>query len=260
MTIEGHIEIKPMSVNKAWKGRRYKTDAYKQYEKDVSLQLKAADPPPPPYRIDIEFGFTSAASDIDNPVKCFVDILQKKYGINDKDIYKMNLDKVVVKEGGYVKFSIRQLAPPVSNPDTPLFCKDCVRNIKNLKMNDGCIHRVQASPYELKVFAAKCPEGKCRHDEKSMTKEEFRLTEPTRWCDLTLKEQQTIWKHNEKLTKIPPCYNFYPEGAFVKCKRNGLIRYVTSNGKCDTNYFEDDGKVSGCGASYYCLYLSYEMI
>ena len=63
----------------------------------------------PPYRIDIEFGFTSKLSDIDNPVKCFVDILQKKYGINDKDVYEMNLKKVIVKKGGYIKFSIYQL-------------------------------------------------------------------------------------------------------------------------------------------------------
>ena len=26
------IEIKPLSVNTAWKGRRFKTDAYKAYE------------------------------------------------------------------------------------------------------------------------------------------------------------------------------------------------------------------------------------
>ncbi len=108
VTIEQIINIKPLSVNSAWQGKRFKTKAYKQYERDVLYQLKAASPPPTPYRIDIEFGFMSVLSDIDNPVKCFVDILQKKYGINDKDVYEMNLKKTIVKKG-YVKFSICQL-------------------------------------------------------------------------------------------------------------------------------------------------------
>ena len=105
---EGRIQIKPLSVNDAWQGRRFKTKVYKQYERDVLFQLNPGSPPAPPYRIDIEFGFTSTLSDIDNPVKCFVDILQKKYGINDKDVYEMNLKKTIVKKG-YVKFSICQL-------------------------------------------------------------------------------------------------------------------------------------------------------
>ncbi len=109
VTIKQKINISPLSVNKAWQGKRFKTKAYKQYERDVLLQLKTGSIPMPPYRIDIEFGFTSKLSDIDNPVKCFVDILQKKYGINDKDVYEMNLKKVIVKKGGYIKFSIYQL-------------------------------------------------------------------------------------------------------------------------------------------------------
>jgi hypothetical protein len=45
-----------------------------------------------------------------------------------------------------------------------LLCKDCIRDMSNTKMNDGCIHGGFASPYEQKIFAAKCPEGSCRHD------------------------------------------------------------------------------------------------
>ncbi|KKN10324.1 hypothetical protein LCGC14_1037620 [marine sediment metagenome] len=108
VTIKQKIHINPLSVNKAWQGKRFKTKAYKQYERDVLLQLKWSVQPLPPYRIDIEFGFTSVLSDIDNPVKCFVDILQKKYGINDKDVYEMNLKKTIVKDG-YIKFGIYHL-------------------------------------------------------------------------------------------------------------------------------------------------------
>ncbi len=103
--VEGFIYIKPLSVNSAWQGKRFKTKAYKQYERDVLFQLKSGTPPPPPYRIYIEFGFTNILSDIDNPVKCFMDILQKKYGINDRDVYEMNLIKIIVKDA-YIKFRI----------------------------------------------------------------------------------------------------------------------------------------------------------
>lgn len=107
--MKGIIYIKPLSVNVAWRGRRFKTEAYAQYERDVLFQLKTGNPPAPPYRIDLEFGFTNKFSDIDNPVKCFMDILQKKYGINDKDVYEMRLRKVIV-EKSYIKFTIFHIA------------------------------------------------------------------------------------------------------------------------------------------------------
>ena len=47
-----------------------------------------------------------------------------------------------------------------------LLCKDCIRDIRNLRMNDGCIHGKWASPYEQKIFAAKCPQGSCKHDKQ----------------------------------------------------------------------------------------------
>jgi hypothetical protein len=47
-----------------------------------------------------------------------------------------------------------------------LLCKDCIRDVRNLRMNDGCIHGVWASPYEQKIFAAKCSEGSCKHDKQ----------------------------------------------------------------------------------------------
>jgi len=33
------IKINPLSVNSAWKGRRFKTDEYKKYESDVLFLL-----------------------------------------------------------------------------------------------------------------------------------------------------------------------------------------------------------------------------
>ena len=76
------IEIKPLSVNEAWKGKRYKTEKYKDYEKILFLLLpKKIDLPPPPYEIHFKFGFSSSLADYDNPVKILQDILSKKYGL-----------------------------------------------------------------------------------------------------------------------------------------------------------------------------------
>jgi Holliday junction resolvase RusA-like endonuclease len=95
-----NLDVKPLSVNKCWQGRRFKTKAYKQYEKAMlqllpnkQLEFKGN------LRIDIVFGFSNSTSDIDNPLKPILDILQKKYGFNDRYIYELNVKKLVVKKG-----------------------------------------------------------------------------------------------------------------------------------------------------------------
>ena len=101
------INIKPISVNNCWQGRRFKTKEYLQYEKDLLLMLPKMKLCNAPYLIDIEFGFSSSLADIDNPLKPFLDVLQKKYLINDRDIYKLNVTKSVIQKGSeYIKFKI----------------------------------------------------------------------------------------------------------------------------------------------------------
>jgi Holliday junction resolvase RusA-like endonuclease len=47
-------------------------------------------------------------ADWDNPIKPLQDILQKKYGFDDRRIMKASVIKNVVKKGdGYLNFSIR---------------------------------------------------------------------------------------------------------------------------------------------------------
>jgi len=104
------IDYKPLSVNDVWKGRRYKTDEYKQYERDISFMLPRIKIPEGKLRVEFEFGFSSAGSDVDNPVKPFMDILQKKYGFNDSRVYEILLKKIIVKKGSeYIKFIINSL-------------------------------------------------------------------------------------------------------------------------------------------------------
>jgi len=72
------INIKPLSVNECWQGKRFKTKEYKQYEKDLLLMLPKIGICKAPFKITIEFAFSSTLADIDNPLKPFLDILQKK--------------------------------------------------------------------------------------------------------------------------------------------------------------------------------------
>ncbi|MEI2271865.1 hypothetical protein OHD16_06890 [Sphingobacterium sp. ML3W] len=104
------INIKPLSVNQAWQGKRFKTPQYKAYEKIVLLSLPLLSIPKPPLKIYLEFGQSSPMADWDNPVKPFQDILQKKYGFNDKDIEEAHVKKTIVPKGQeYSKFKIESI-------------------------------------------------------------------------------------------------------------------------------------------------------
>ena len=103
------ISIKPLSVNECWQGRRFKTIEYKKYERDLLLMLPKKTFKFNKFSIIIEFGFSTVLSDIDNPLKPFLDILQKKYTINDRDVYLLSVSKKVVPKGSeYIKFKISE--------------------------------------------------------------------------------------------------------------------------------------------------------
>lgn len=106
--MEFNIDIKPLSVNEAWQGKRYKTQKYKKYESEVYVLLPDCDIPEKGHLIIwLEFGFSAATSDWDNPIKPFVDILQMKYGFNDNRIVEGHVLKRKVKKGEeYIKFKI----------------------------------------------------------------------------------------------------------------------------------------------------------
>jgi len=105
------IDIKPMSVNDAWKGRRFKTDRYKLYELNVFFMLPLIKNfPKPPYKIHLKFGQSTVLADWDNPIKPFCDILQTKYGFNDRDIMSAIVEKEIVPKGKeYCSFLIQTI-------------------------------------------------------------------------------------------------------------------------------------------------------
>jgi len=104
------IDLKPISVNTCWQGKRYKTKEYKQYESVCLLMLPKMKLPEPPYKISYVFGMSNILSDFDNPVKPITDILQKKYGFNDKHIHEAHIKKVKVDKGKeYFEFEIKKI-------------------------------------------------------------------------------------------------------------------------------------------------------
>lgn len=111
--IQGRIDIKPLSVNEAFQGKRYKTKKCKAYEKELLFKLKPkAIPKDKMLRIELFFGFSNSGSDLDNPVKILVDVFQKKYGFNDNQVFEMNIRKVQVKKGNeFIEFAIFPLLP-----------------------------------------------------------------------------------------------------------------------------------------------------
>lgn len=103
------LGVKPLSVNDAWRGRRFKTDKYKKYERDLFMILPKKKLPKPPFSVEFEFGFSNIRSDWDNPVKPLQDILQKKYGFDDKEIYEAKVIKTKVSKGKeFIKIKIKQ--------------------------------------------------------------------------------------------------------------------------------------------------------
>ena len=104
-----YLKIKPLSVNQAWQGKRFKTKKYKDYEKEILALMPPLSVPDGRLSVSITFGFSNSASDIDNPLKPFLDCLQKRYGFNDKMIKRLEVDSVKVKKGEeFIEFDIKK--------------------------------------------------------------------------------------------------------------------------------------------------------
>ena len=106
------VYLKPLSVNVCWQGRRHKTQKYKAYEKHVLSELPDTLELPTKgnLMIYIRFAHSNRAFDYDNGIKPFQDILQKKYGFDDKRIYFAIIEKVIVPKGDeYVYFRMLKM-------------------------------------------------------------------------------------------------------------------------------------------------------
>ena len=104
------LNYNPLSVNECWQGKRFKTPKYKKYERDLLLMLPTLKIENTILKIDIQLGVSSKNADIDNPIKPLLDILQKKYGFNDRNIYELRVTKEDIKKGNeFICITLRQL-------------------------------------------------------------------------------------------------------------------------------------------------------
>lgn len=103
------LNIKGLTVNQAFKGKRYRTNQYDVFIKNCLLLLPKTVliPDENNIKLAIEFGFSSKLSDIDNCLKTFIDCLVKKYKVDDRYIFELHVFKSIVKKGDeYIKFRI----------------------------------------------------------------------------------------------------------------------------------------------------------
>lgn len=105
-----NVPIKPLSVNQAWQGKRFRSKFYDTFERGCMLLLpKKVKIPDGLLTVCYEFGMSNSKADIDNPIKPFQDVLQKKYGFNDARIMELIVRKKIVKKGDeYIKFQIEE--------------------------------------------------------------------------------------------------------------------------------------------------------
>ena len=94
------IFVKPLTVNRAWQGKRFRTSMYDAYTTECLLKLPDIVLPEPPYEVHYVFGLSTSLADWDNP-------------INDKDIFRAVVEKVKTHKGEeFVYFDIKNLTVP----------------------------------------------------------------------------------------------------------------------------------------------------
>lgn len=107
------VNIRPLSVNEGYRGRRFHTKEHKIWSQSVNILLpNSFKLPLPPFEIKLRFGMSSSSSDFDNPTKFFIDSLATKYRFNDKLIRKGTIEKTLVPKGKeFIEWDILKLEP-----------------------------------------------------------------------------------------------------------------------------------------------------
>jgi Holliday junction resolvase RusA-like endonuclease len=133
------VPVKPLSANDAYapkaikKGRFhvgtiYKTTNYQKFERKLIPILPDLNiPEDSSMCLHVHVGYSNKLSDLDNALKPFIDVLQKRYLFNDKLIYKIIAKKQVVSKGDeFIKFRLdteENMKPYITHkrfPDRPL--------------------------------------------------------------------------------------------------------------------------------------------
>ena len=101
MTRKIRTRVKPLSVNKAFMGRKIRSYDYNKYRKLLLEELPSNVKVPKTGELTLQMNvyYSNKASDVDNCVKPFIDVLQEKYEFNDNRIYSMAVQKIIVPKG-----------------------------------------------------------------------------------------------------------------------------------------------------------------
>jgi Holliday junction resolvase RusA-like endonuclease len=104
------INIKALSVNRSYQGRRFATPELKAYKQELMYLLPKLKIPKGKLSVLYIFGVSSKLADLDNNIKAFQDTLCEKYGFNDRDIYSLSAIKEIAPKGKeYIRFEIGRI-------------------------------------------------------------------------------------------------------------------------------------------------------
>lgn len=101
-----------MSVNEAFIGRKVKSAKYRKYESHLIRTLPDIEIPEGLLEVRVVVYYSSKLSDLDNAIKPFLDCLCKRYGFDDRYIYRIRMTKVIVPKGDEnIAFKILPFTP-----------------------------------------------------------------------------------------------------------------------------------------------------
>jgi len=110
---ECHALVKPISINRAWYMNKKKSKAYHTFQEEMLPYLQGFTAPKhivdnkAILHAEMEFGFSSKKSDVDNCIKTTLDTMQCWFGFDDVIVFKVTACKTHVKRGkDYLKIKL----------------------------------------------------------------------------------------------------------------------------------------------------------
>ena len=105
------LKIKPLSVNDAYKGRKYKTSNHHKFKDHITILLKNKRilklEKKERFYILYHFYISNIQNDVDNLIKLTQDAICNKIGTDDRYIMGIHAKKFIVKKGQeHIKFKI----------------------------------------------------------------------------------------------------------------------------------------------------------
>lgn len=95
------LNIKPLSINRMYTGARiFLTKEGQAYKKSIAwLVPKGVIVPEGKLYVRFRFHFSNASADADGPLKGTMDSIFDRLKVNDKMVYRLEIEKVLVPKG-----------------------------------------------------------------------------------------------------------------------------------------------------------------